>query len=181
MDHAGLRAKNVEYRSRRSARVPLNVITLISFPRPASQRASHSDLGIAIPSRYAAYGRYGRTIAAWHRGRQADASRGDKKPVMAYGDLMAEAVRGAQDDMSLVDAAAQKILGAIRSAAPWLGDQTWTGQAATAWCGDWDSFYRQVQSLLANQLPGAEAQVVSQVRTQMQQLARQHHGAVTPS
>jgi uncharacterized protein YukE len=100
---------------------------------------------------------------------------------MAYGDLIAEAVKGAQDDMSQVNAAAQTILGAIRSAAPWLSGQTWTGQAATAWCGDWDSFYRQVQSLLAGQLPGAEAQVVSQVRTQMQQLARQHPGAVTPS
>jgi uncharacterized protein YukE len=70
---------------------------------------------------------------------------------MAYGDLIAEAVKGAQDDMSQVNAAAQTILGAIRSAAPWLSGQTWTGQAATAWCGDWDSFHRPVQSLLASE------------------------------
>jgi uncharacterized protein YukE len=100
---------------------------------------------------------------------------------MGYGDLIAEAVQGAQNDMSQVNAAAQTILGAIRSAGPWLTDQTWTGHAADAWCADWNSFYRQVQSLLANQLPAAETQVVSQVRTQMQQLAREHPGAVTPS
>ena len=100
---------------------------------------------------------------------------------MGYGDLIAEAVRDAQDDMSQVNAAAQAILTAIRSAGPWLTEQTWTGQAAGKWCGDWNSFYRQVQGLLANQLPGAEVQVVNQVRSQMEQLARQHPGSVTPS
>jgi uncharacterized protein YukE len=100
---------------------------------------------------------------------------------MSYGNMTAEAVQGAQDDMSVVDAAAQAILGAIKAVSPWLTDQTWTGQAASSWCGDWNSFYRQVQSLLANQLPGAETQVINQVRTQMEQLAREHPGAATPS
>jgi uncharacterized protein YukE len=100
---------------------------------------------------------------------------------MAYGDVIAEAVQGAQDDMSAVNAAAQAILSAIKAVSPWLTDQTWTGHAADAWCGEWNSFYKQVQSLLSNQLPGAESQVISQVRTQMEQLAREHPGAATPS
>lgn len=95
--------------------------------------------------------------------------------------LVAMEVADAQSDMDAVSTAADAIAAAIKATTPWLTDQTWTGQAATAWSGEWNALYKQVQSLLANQLPGAENQVISQVRQQAeQQQARQHPGGPTP-
>lgn len=101
---------------------------------------------------------------------------------MGYGNLIQEAVAGAQDDMATVDAAAQAIVSAINSAKTWITDQTWTGPAATSWCGDWNGFYGQLLNLLNNQLPGAETTVVNNVRTQMEKWAQsQPRTAVSPS
>jgi len=91
---------------------------------------------------------------------------------MGYGSLIQEAVNDAENDMATVNAAAQAIVTAINGAKTWITDQTWTGTAATSWCGDWNGFYGQLLSLLNNQLPGAETAVVSNVRTQMEKLAQ---------
>jgi hypothetical protein len=98
----------------------------------------------------------------------------DWRAFMGYGSLISEAVSGAEDDMATVNAAAQAIIAAINGAKTWITDQTWTGSAATTWCGDWNGFYGQLLSLLQNQLPGAETTVVSNVRTQMEKLAQSH-------
>ena len=101
---------------------------------------------------------------------------------MGYGSLIQEAVSDAENDMDSVNAAAQAIITAINAAKPWITDQTWTGTAATSWCGDWNSFYSSLLNLLSNQLPGAETTVVNNVRTQMEKLA--HNApktAATPS
>ena len=91
---------------------------------------------------------------------------------MGYGSLIQEAVSDAENDMATVNTAAQAIISAINAAKPWITDQTWTGTAATSWCGDWNNFYGQLLSLLQNQLPGAETTVVNNVRTQMEKLAQ---------
>ena len=99
---------------------------------------------------------------------------------MGWGDLVAEAVSDAQTDMASVESAAQAIQKAIGNVTPLLTSGTWQGPEATTWIGDWQSFYKSVQSLLAS-LPTAEAQVVSQVRTSMEKAARQHAGQPAPS
>ena len=99
---------------------------------------------------------------------------------MGWGALIAEAVSDAQNDMASVESAAQAISKAISNVTPLLTSGTWQGPDATAWIGDWQSFYKGVQSCLAG-LPAAEAQVVSQVRTSMENAARQHSGSATPS
>jgi|HubBroStandDraft_5_1064220.scaffolds.fasta_scaffold126499_2 hypothetical protein len=91
---------------------------------------------------------------------------------MGYGSLIQEAVSDAENDMATVNAAAQAIVTAINGAKTWITDQTWTGTAATSWCGDWNGFYAQLLNLLSNQLPGAETTVVNNVRTQMEKLAQ---------
>jgi uncharacterized protein YukE len=93
---------------------------------------------------------------------------------MGYGNLVQEAVTDAETDMGTVNDAAQAIITAINAAKTWITDQTWTGSAATSWCGDWNGFYGQLLNLLNNQLPGAETTVVSNVRTQMEKLAASH-------
>jgi predicted trehalose synthase len=99
---------------------------------------------------------------------------------MGWGDLIAESVREAQDDMATVESAAMAIQKAISNVQPWLTSDTWRSPEATAWIGDWQSFYNAVQSCL-NSLPAAEAQVVAQVRTSMEKMARQHAGQPAPS
>jgi uncharacterized protein YukE len=95
---------------------------------------------------------------------------------MGWGDLIAEAVSDAQADMASVEGAATAIQDAINKVTPLLNSGTWEGPAATSWIGDWQSFYKAVQSCL-NSLPAAEAQVVSQVRSQMEKLASEHSHA----
>lgn len=92
-----------------------------------------------------------------------------------------QAVQGCQDDMSDVTAAAQKIEAAVRAARKWITDETWSGQPAVTWCGDWNSFYSQLLSLLANQLPGAGKLVETSVRTQMQQLVEHQARTSAPT
>lgn len=94
---------------------------------------------------------------------------------MGWGALAQEAVAGAEADMARVQAAADAIRQAIGKVAPLLDAGTWQGPAAAAWIGEWNGFYQAVQSCL-NALPAAEQQVISQVRAQMAQLARQHAG-----
>ena len=84
------------------------------------------------------------------------------------GGYVATAVADAQNDMSSVQQAANAITGAINAVKPWLGGQTWTGPAADAWEGQWNSLYASVQNCL-NDLPAAEASVVSDVQTQAEQ------------
>ena len=62
--------------------------------------------------------------------------------------------------MNKVQAAADAISAAIRGVKPWLTPETWEGNAATAWAGEWESFYHAVQSCL-NDLPFAESAIVS--------------------
>jgi uncharacterized protein YukE len=91
--------------------------------------------------------------------------------------MVQEAVEDASYDMGRVQAAADAISAAIAKVTPWLSGQTWTGSAATAWEGDWNTFYASVQSCL-NDLPAAESSVISATRTQMEQLAaKQQHQA----
>lgn len=99
---------------------------------------------------------------------------------MGWGDLIAQAVSDAQGDMANVEAAANAIQRAISNVSPLLTSGTWDGPEAVSWIGDWQSFYKSVQSCLAS-LPAAEAQVVSQVRTSMEKEARQHAGQPAPS
>jgi hypothetical protein len=99
---------------------------------------------------------------------------------MGWGDLVAETVGEARSEMAGVEAAAQAIQHAISNVQPWLTPDTWQSGEATAWIGDWQGFYKTVQSCLAS-LPAAEAQVVAQVRSDMQKMARQHAGQPAPS
>ena len=92
---------------------------------------------------------------------------------MGWGNIAADGIAAAQQDMAAVEAAADVIMQAIGSARTWLNGQTWSGQAATVWCDDWQGFYRQVEACL-NGLPATEAQVVSEVRTQMEALIKAH-------
>jgi predicted trehalose synthase len=98
---------------------------------------------------------------------------------MGWGDLVAEAVSDAQNDMSRVESAAGAIQQAIGKVQPLLTSGTWDGPEATAWIGNWQALYKAVQSCLAS-LPAAEAQVVSQVRSSMQAQARAHAGQPAP-
>jgi hypothetical protein len=91
-------------------------------------------------------------------------------------DMIEEAVQAAAADMATVQAAADAISGAVAKVTPLLSGQTWTGPAATAWEGDWNSCYAAVLSCL-NGLPAAEASVIAGVRRQMEQLARQQASA----
>ena len=84
--------------------------------------------------------------------------------------LVQEAVEDASADMGKVQTAADAISAAISKVTPWLNGQTWTGNAATSWEGDWNTFYATVKSCL-NDLPAAESSVVSSTRTQMEQEA----------
>ncbi|HEY4463781.1 MAG TPA: hypothetical protein VGN41_14050 [Streptosporangiaceae bacterium] len=99
---------------------------------------------------------------------------------MGWGDLVQQAVTDASGDMAKVQNAADAISAAIKKAQPWLTPDTWQGSEATAWMGEWETFYARVMSCL-NELPAAEASVVSQTRTQMEKLARQHAGQPAPS
>jgi hypothetical protein len=91
--------------------------------------------------------------------------------------MVQQAVEAASDEMGNVQAAADAISAAIAKVTPWLNGQTWTGGAATSWEGDWNSFYASVKSCL-NDLPAAEASIVSSTRTQMEALvAKQHQAA----
>ena len=99
---------------------------------------------------------------------------------MGWGDVIAEAVGEAQTDMARVQAAAQAIGQALGNVQPLLTSATWEGPAATAWIGQWQSFYKGVQSCL-DSLPVAETEVVSQVRASMEKLAHAHAGQPTPS
>lgn len=92
---------------------------------------------------------------------------------MGWGNVAAEGIADAQQDMAAVQAAAEAIIEAIGSARPWLNGQTWSGQAATSWCDSWQGSYRQVEACL-NSLPAAEGQVVDRVRTQMEALIKAH-------
>ena len=76
--------------------------------------------------------------------------------------------------MNTVQAAADAISTAIGGVKPWLTPETWAGNAATAWVGEWESFYHLVQNCL-NDLPYAESDIVSAVQTQMIQAAAQRH------
>ncbi len=86
--------------------------------------------------------------------------------------IVGDAVASAEADMSKVQAAADAINAAIGKVRPLLGGDTWTGPAASAWEGDWNSFYGSVVSCL-NSLPSAEASVISGVRQQAEQLQKQ--------
>ena len=90
--------------------------------------------------------------------------------------MVQQAVEAASDEMGNVQAAADAISAAIAKVTPWLNGQTWTGSAATSWEGDWNSFYASVKSCL-NDLPAAEASIVSSTRTQMEALAAKQHQA----
>jgi glutathione S-transferase len=87
---------------------------------------------------------------------------------MPAGNLTAQALQSTQADMSQATAAAHAIVAAVGSAKPWITGQTWTGAAATRWCGTWNGSCRQLVNLLDGQLPSAETHIVSQVRTQME-------------
>jgi hypothetical protein len=99
---------------------------------------------------------------------------------MGWGDLVAETVSDAQTDMASVESAARAIQTAISKVSPLLTSGTWEGPEATAWIGEWQSLYKSVQSCLAS-LPAAETQVVAQVRSNMEKMARQHAGQPAPS
>ena len=90
--------------------------------------------------------------------------------------MVQEAVEDASNDMGNVQAAADAISAAIGKVTPWLSGQTWTGSAATSWEGDWNTFYATVKSCL-NDLPAAEASVITATRTQMEALAAKQHQA----
>ncbi len=96
--------------------------------------------------------------------------------------IVGDAVSSAEADMSKVQAAADAISAAIGKVRPLLGGDTWTGPAASAWEGDWNSFYGAVTGVL-NSLPSAEASVINGVRQQAEQLAKQlakDHATATP-
>lgn len=89
------------------------------------------------------------------------------------GGFVATAVEDAQNDMGKVQQAADAITGAINAVKPLLGGKTWTGPAADAWEGDWNTFYASVQSCL-NSLHGAEASVISAAQTQAEQAVKKN-------
>lgn len=89
------------------------------------------------------------------------------------GGYVESCVSDAQTDMSSVQAAADAISAAIDAVKPLLGGQTWTGPAADAWEGDWNTCYASVLNCLYD-LPAAEASVVSAVRTQAEQQLKAH-------
>ena len=91
-------------------------------------------------------------------------------------DMVQQAVEAAANDMGNVQAAADAISAAIAKVTPWLNGDTWTGGAAVAWEGDWNSFYATVKSCL-NDLPAAESSVISSTQTQMEALAAKQHQA----
>lgn len=90
--------------------------------------------------------------------------------------LVGDAVGAAEADMGTAQAAADAISAAIGKVRPLLSGQTWTGPAATAWEGDWNSFYGTVMSCL-NSLPSAEASVIAGVRRQAEQIERRQAAA----
>jgi uncharacterized protein YukE len=90
--------------------------------------------------------------------------------------LVQQAVEDASYDMGNVQTAADAISAAIAKVTPWLNGQTWTGSAAASWEGDWNTFYATVKSCL-NDLPAAEASVITATRTQMEALAAKQHQA----
>lgn len=91
-------------------------------------------------------------------------------------DMVQQAVEAAANDMGNVQAAADAISAAIAKVTPWLNGDTWTGDAATAWEGDWNSFYASVKSCL-NDLPAAESSIIHSTQTQMEALAAKQHQA----
>ena len=93
---------------------------------------------------------------------------------MGSGDIVGQAVSAAAADMNQVQMAADAISTAIGGVKPWLTPETWEGNAATAWVGEWESFYHTVQSCL-NDLPYAESGIVSAVQAQMIQAEAQRH------
>ena len=96
--------------------------------------------------------------------------------------IVGDAVSSAEADMSRVQTAADAITAAIGKVRPLLGGDTWTGPAATAWEGEWNSFYGTVLGVL-NSLPSAEASVINGVRQQAEQLQKQlakAHATVAP-
>jgi uncharacterized protein YukE len=95
---------------------------------------------------------------------------------MGSGDIVGQAVAAAQADMNTVQAAADAIGAAVGKVRPWLTRETWEGNAAATWTGEWETFYRTVQNCL-NDLPSAESDIVSAVRTQMLQIAAQRSEA----
>lgn len=90
---------------------------------------------------------------------------------MGLGQLVGEAVAYAEADMARVEAAAAAIKSAIGKARPWLDASTWQGLAAADWLGQWRSLYASVQRCL-DDLPAAEAQVVAQVQTRMEDMVK---------
>jgi hypothetical protein len=99
---------------------------------------------------------------------------------MGWGDLVAEAVESASNDMSRVQGAADAIEGAVSKAQGLLDPQTWLGQPAQAWIGNWMGTYKTLLSCL-NGLPNAEASVVVAVRSQMEKIAQEHASQPAPS
>jgi uncharacterized protein YukE len=95
---------------------------------------------------------------------------------MGWGDIVGQAVDDAQADMNTVQSAADAVSAAISNVKPWLTSETWEGDAATAWVGEWTSFYQGVQNCL-NNLPSAESDIVSAVQTQMQAEVRARQSA----
>ncbi|HEY2507348.1 MAG TPA: hypothetical protein VGI58_12595 [Streptosporangiaceae bacterium] len=92
---------------------------------------------------------------------------------MGFGDIVEQAVDDACNDMyGTVQPAVDAISAAIKKVQPLLNSGTWQGPAATAWIGDWNSFYSGVMRLLAT-MPGAEASVISGVRDQMEKIEKQ--------
>lgn len=85
------------------------------------------------------------------------------------GDIVGQAVSDAEADMGRVQAAAAAISDAIGAVRHWLGPDTWKGKAATDWTNNWTSLYGRVQGCL-NDLPSAETNIVTAVRTQMIQI-----------
>jgi hypothetical protein len=92
---------------------------------------------------------------------------------MGYGDLVQQAVDDASADMGNVQAAADAISAAISKAWQWVNPDTWQGQAAQNWQGDWQGFYTGVKNCLG-ELPSAESSVIDETQTQMEQFVAKH-------
>jgi hypothetical protein len=99
---------------------------------------------------------------------------------VGWGQLVEEAVSEAESDMARVQAAAEAINAAIAKVRPLLSGDTWQGPDAAAWIGDWNGFYKSVQSCLGV-LPAAEKAVVAKVQSDMESQARQHAGQPAPT
>lgn len=91
---------------------------------------------------------------------------------------VAQAVQYAEADMNAVQAAADAIHTAIKKVEQWLTPETWRGQAATEWAGNWRTFYHGVQICLSD-LPHAESDIKSAVQTQMTELVQRTREAAT--